>query len=120
MKKAHQRYRLENGNIVPGVTTVLGVMAKPALVSAANKLGLEGYNAKDVWGEKATIGTLVHEYIEMHNNDTDMDYSDYTETQRKAAMPSIEKYHRWEAENNIYTLKTELQLVSEKYKVMGS
>ena len=40
--RAHQRYKIEDGTIVPGVTTVVGILNKPALVPWANKLGLEG------------------------------------------------------------------------------
>ncbi len=40
--KVHTRYKLKNGLLVPGVTTVTGVLDKPALIIWANRLGLQG------------------------------------------------------------------------------
>ena len=39
---AHTIYKLANGDIVPGVTTITGRISKPFLVKWANNLGLEG------------------------------------------------------------------------------
>ena len=36
--KTHQRYYDKAGTMLPGVTTILGVLNKPALVPWANKL----------------------------------------------------------------------------------
>ena len=43
--KAHTAYKTAGGQRVPGVTTVLGVINKPALVPWANQLGLQGINS---------------------------------------------------------------------------
>ena len=39
---AHTQYKLVDGTKVPSVTTVLGILNKPALVKWANNLGLQG------------------------------------------------------------------------------
>jgi len=43
--KAHTRYYLADGTLVPGSTTVCGVLNKPALVRWANQLGLQGIDS---------------------------------------------------------------------------
>ena len=44
--RQHTVYKLASGARVPGVTTVLSVLNKPALVPWANKLGLEGIDVR--------------------------------------------------------------------------
>ena len=62
--KAHTIYKLANGKRVPGVTTVLGVINKPALVKWANNLGLQGIDSTTYVDETAKVGTLAHEMIQ--------------------------------------------------------
>ena len=40
--RTHTRYPSKSGHLVPGVTTVLNVLNKPALVPWATGLGLQG------------------------------------------------------------------------------
>ena len=89
--KAHTRYYTANGTLVPGVTTVTGLLNKPALVIWANRLGLEGINTNDYVDKAAKIGTLIHYLVECH-----------------ITKKTPELYGN------------ELQLVSEKYKYGGS
>ena len=56
-------YYLADGSRVPSVTTVLGIIAKPALVKWANNLGLQGIDSTKYVDELATIGTLAHDMI---------------------------------------------------------
>ena len=62
--KAHTIYKLANGKRVPGVTTVLGIINKPALVKWANNLGLQGIDSTTYVDGTAKIGTLAHEMIQ--------------------------------------------------------
>jgi len=64
--RAHQRYRLR-GEIVPSVTTVLGVINKPWLVSWANNLGLEGVSSEDYVDRTAQQGTIAHMMIQANS-----------------------------------------------------
>ena len=54
---AHIRYKTTDGTIVPGVTTILGILNKPALVRWANQLGLRGID----WEKQHTIHTIFAE-----------------------------------------------------------
>ena len=62
--KAHQQYRLKDGTIVPGVTTPLGILAKPGLVPWAWNLGREGLDYRKVSEKGMDIGSLAHMMIE--------------------------------------------------------
>ena len=46
--KAHVRYRTKSGIMVPGTTTVLNLLAKPALVYWAWNLGMQGEDYRKV------------------------------------------------------------------------
>jgi len=51
--RAHITYKLADGVPVPGVTTILSVLNKPALVKWANNLGLQGIDSSKYVDEKA-------------------------------------------------------------------
>ena len=104
--KAHQRYRLVDGTIVPGVTTITGVMNKPALVKWANNLGLKGIDSSKYVDELASIGTLAHKIVENHilkflDLEFDENYKDYTENQMDLAENAALKFFSWEKENKV-------------------
>lgn len=46
--KAHQRYKTTDGTPVPGVTTVLNLQAKPALLNWAWGCGMKGEDYRQV------------------------------------------------------------------------
>ena len=60
----HTKYVNSNGQEVPSVTQILGVINKPALINWANKMGLQGIKTSEVLRNTADIGTLAHEIIE--------------------------------------------------------
>lgn len=68
LAKVHTRYYQKNGNQVQGVTTVIGNHDgnSGGLIHAAWKLGLEGINYREEWGQKAKTGTIAHEMIRAH------------------------------------------------------
>ena len=76
--KAHQVYKLD-GKRVAGVTTVIGILNKPALVHAAWKLGTEGLDYRKVWGQAADIGTLAHYLIQCELKGEVPDTSEYSQ-----------------------------------------
>ena len=64
--KAHTRYRLTDGTIVPGVTTVTGSQLgwnKQVLINWANRIGLTEIDSTKYKDDKADIGTLAHQMI---------------------------------------------------------
>jgi len=118
--KSHQKYYTKDGILVPGVTTVLGVLAKPALVPWANKLGLQGIEVGKFVDSLGDVGTLCHNIIECYLTKKKVDYADYTPNQRVLAENASKKFFEWEKKNDFKFLKSELQLVSEKYMFGGT
>ena len=56
-------YKLKDGTLVPGVTTIINQLDKPALIQWAWKLGKEGKDWKTERDSAGDIGTLVHEAV---------------------------------------------------------
>jgi hypothetical protein len=112
--RAHQVYTV-NGRRVPGVTTILGVLNKPALVKWANNLGLQGIDSTSYVDALASIGTLAHEMIQEYLGGPKWDREGSTRTEIDAAENAVLSFHEWERVNGIKmeTEAIELQLVSE-------
>jgi len=117
--KAHQIYRNKDNKIVPGVTTILGVLNKPALVKWANNLGLQGIDATKYRDEKADIGTLAHAMIQAHCLNKMLDVSEYSKENIDKAENSLISFYSWEKSHRIVPILVEESLVSEKYQYGG-
>jgi len=117
--QAHQRYRLADGTIVPGVTTITGLRAKPFLIKWANNLGLEGIDSDKYTDEKADIGTLAHYLILCHLKGEKPVLTEYSEYVTNLAENSFLKYLAWEKNHKIEPIYLEKQLVSEELKFGG-
>lgn len=119
--KAHIRYKAADGGIVPGVTTVLGIINKPALVKWANTLGLQGIDSTAYVDETAKIGTLAHEMIQAYLGGPEINKSAYTPEQIDAAENSIISFFEWEkGQGRISTESIELPIVSEENRYGGT
>lgn len=118
--RAHTIYKKKSGLRVPGVTSITGVMDKPALVKWANNLGLQGIDSAKYVDELATIGKLAHEIIEKYLKKETMDYADYTPNQISLAENGAIKYFEWEKKQELKTIGSEMKLVSEKHSFGGT
>uniref|UniRef100_A0A6H1ZSK0 PD-(D/E)XK nuclease superfamily protein n=1 Tax=viral metagenome TaxID=1070528 RepID=A0A6H1ZSK0_9ZZZZ len=118
--KAHIRYRLEDKTIVAGVTTILGLLNKPALIPWANKLGLQGVAVGSYVDDKADIGTLAHSMVTDHLTGKKTDFSDFDPKQISQAENSFLSYLEWEKEHPIKALFVEKPLVHELLKFGGT
>lgn len=116
---AHQRYRNKAGAIVPGVTTVIGLLAKPALVPWAWRLGMQGEDMNKVRDMAADIGTATHYMSECMFKGQEPDFQHYTPYVVAAArkmMPALKEYL---AANPAETIASEENVVSEKWQYGG-
>jgi hypothetical protein len=118
--KAHTRYTLEDGTRVPGVTTILNVIAKPALISWANRMGLDGINTSKHVDELADIGTLAHAMIAHHLGGPAPDLDDYSKNQISRAENSVLSFHEWAKGKELRTVFSEKQMVSEGLRYGGT
>jgi len=118
--KTHTVYKNSSGKRVPGVTTITGVLNKPALVPWANKIGLQGIEVGKYVDDLAKIGTLAHYMVECHINNEDQVLDDYSKNQIDSAETCFLKYLYWESKHEIEYLGTEVQLVSQIHNVGGT
>ena len=118
--KVHTVYKTKDGVRVPGVTTVLGILGKPALIHWAWDLGTKGIDYKKYRDDKADIGTLAHEMVMCHLKGEELDTSGYTEKQIDLAETCFLKYLEWEDEHDIKPILIEEPLISEKHRYGGT
>lgn len=120
--KAHQKYRLVDGTIVPSVTTIIQELGwnKNALVAWARREALAGNDPNKVRDQAADVGSLVHALIEAHFKGTEVDLSEYSEQNINKAKTCFSSFLKWK-ENHIQEVwYSELQLVSETYRYGGT
>ena len=118
--RAHIRYQLADGTKIPGVTTVLGILNKPALVKWANNLGLQGIDSTKYRDEMADIGTLAHQMIVDYFNKVETDTTDYSKNQIDLAENCLLSFWEWEKDHQIEVIMAEQPLVSEEYGFGGT
>ena len=111
--KAHIRYKNQAGQAVPGVTTILGLLNKPALVKWANNLGLQGIDSSKYRDEMADIGTLAHYFIMCSLTKQPLDTEGYSREQIERAENCLMSFWAWEKEHTIEPLLVEEALVSD-------
>ncbi len=118
--QAHQRYYLDDGAMVPGVTTIVGQLHKAALVPWANKLGLQGIDTSKYVDEAALVGTLAHHLIESALKDEKPELGDYSQNQIDLAMESAAAWQRWLTGHQLEPILVEHPMVSEKFRYGGT
>ncbi len=110
-KAAHQRYKLADGTPVPGVTTVLGVINKPQLLSWAWQCGMNGEDYRKVRDSAASAGTLAHWLIECHIKGLTPDLSEFAPATVSAAENAYLKWLDWWQGGGFEFAASESQLV---------
>jgi len=118
--KVHTIYKLANGARVPGVTTITGVLNKPALIKWANNLGLQGVDSTKYVDTLADIGTLAHNLVECDLIGAEPDISEYSSKEIDLAENSLLSYFEWKKDKEIEIIFVEKSLVSEIYQYGGT
>ena len=117
--KIHNPYFTKSGVRVSGVTTVLNVIAKPALIHWAWDLGIKGIDYKTFRDELADVGTLAHDMILEHIQGGKVDTSEYAPRLVDMAENAFLSYLEWEKQHTLKPLLMEQQLVSEVHLFGG-
>lgn len=117
--RAHTIYKVD-GARVPGVTTILGILNKPALVKWANNLGLQGIDSTKYRDEMADIGTLAHQMIVDYFNKAETNTTDYSANQIDLAENCLLSFWEWAKGHKIEVIMAESQLVSPQYGYGGT
>ena len=118
--QAHVRYKLADGTIVPGTTTVTGILDKPALVVWANRLGLEGIDSSKYRDSAAVVGTLAHYLAECDLRGEKPDVSEYSPADVEKAENSLIKFWEYRDEHHLEPILVEGQLVSQAHRYGGT
>ena len=118
--KIHTVYKLKNGKKVPGVTTIISILAKPALIHWAWDLGTKGVDYRKFRDDKADIGSLAHYLIMCYLKKETPDTSDYSRKQIDQAENCIISFFEWKKMHSFEPILIESPLVSEKYKFGGT
>lgn len=115
MKKTngHQKYYTTEGVLVPGVTTILNLLAKPALIDWAWKLGIKGKDYRAVRDNAGDTGTIAHLLCECDMQGEKPDLTIYSQALVEKAKVSFMAFLDFKKNNNIVPIKNELQLVSD-------
>jgi len=118
--KAHTRYFTTTGEQVPGVTTILGVLNKPALIAWANRMGLQGIDTQRYVDEAAAVGTLAHALIMDSLGGKPVRLEDFTADQLTRARYGVEVFKRWRKAHQFEPMLLETPLVSDQYRYGGT
>ena len=118
--RVRRRYRLEDGTVVPSVTTVTGLLSKPSLVRWANKLGLEGIDSASVTEQSARIGTLTHAMIRAFLLGEAYDPQLADPTELRQAEDAFHCFLRWREGHSLRPILCEASLVSAMLRYGGT
>ena len=114
--KAHQRYKTKDGIIVPGVTTILSILAKPALIYWSWNLGMQGIDYRKVSDKAKDVGTLAHYLIECDIKGIKPDTSEYSSVVIDKAENAYLAWLEWKKElGEIEIVASEEQLVCDRF-----
>ena len=118
--KVHTVYKLQSGERVPSVTTILGILGKPALIHWAWTMGCEGKDYRAVRDDAATVGTLAHYLILCYLKREAPDTSEYSAEDIDRAENALLKFWDWEKSHTIEPILVEASLISECYGFGGT
>lgn len=117
---SHQIYKNSKGEKLPSVTTVLGIINKPALIAWANKIGLEGIKYYDELRRTARLGSLVHSICEFYTSKTPIEWNEYSKEEIIKACTVSKRYFEWVSyQDQFKPILSEAPLISEKYQYGG-
>ncbi len=118
--RAHIRYQNKAGGHIPGVSTIVGQLAKPQLIIWANRLGLQGIDSTKYRDEKAEIGSLAHALVMADLRGEKYDTSAYSQQQIDQAETAFLHYLEWQKGHTLETRLVEQSLISEAYQYGGT
>jgi len=139
LKREHQQYRNAAGKRVPGVTTILGVLAKPQLlrwyaamerealqlglpIPPPNEKGEPVYFAEVKRDKAASLGTITHARIEAWMIGSELDPEGLPHDLYAQSVHGFDRFRTW-FEDEGYTREgseSEVQVVSEELQCGGT
>lgn len=141
LRAPHQKYYTKDGEQVSGVTTVLGELAKPALLTWYAQMEREGImrainegtttfpmkpNGKPLWYAEASrdkaadLGTIAHAHIEAWHQKRALSPEGLDPVLYEKAKAPFERFKSWWNDAGLTLVHAELQMVSEMWRVGGT
>jgi hypothetical protein len=120
--KGRHTYRV-GGEYVPSVTTILGVINKPALMPWAAKEGARWFKRgafRATSKEARDIGTAVHKWCEQAINWKLGNGEEPTMLTDERAVSAIDGFRDWIAQNNIEWISSEERVYNRQYNYAGT
>lgn len=114
-------YKTQDGQRVPGVTTITGRFKEcGGLLHWAWQQGRDGKDFRETRDAAADAGTACHEMIECEWTGRPFDPQKYDESVLKKAEHAFLAYLEWKAQTKLTVLHSEMPLVSEQYRFGGT
>lgn len=118
--RAHQSYQTQDGTLVPGVTTVVGLLNKPALVRWGYKMGLAKVDLDAYMTDAKQTGTLVHALIAQDFGGEPPVLENFTPKQVDLAENAYLSFCNWAKNHELQAIAIEKQMVSEVHRFGGT
>lgn len=115
-------YKTSTGEPVPGVTSILRLRAKDALVNWAFNIGKQNPDLPTVYAyvdDLARIGSCAHLLLDSHLKDKDCDLGDFTPNEVTVAKNSVARYFEWAQGKEIEVIEADGELVSDAHRFGG-
>jgi len=116
----HITYKNSKEQKIVGVTTALGLLAKPALIPWAynrGRAGLELYESRD---KAANIGTIVHARIMAYFLGYEIDDCNISSEAWELSENSLLSFYEWIKPRKLKPILVETPLISDRYKFGGT
>lgn len=117
---SHTVYKNAAGKRVPGVTTILGILNKPALLKWAWQCGKDGLELERTRQVAADVGTVAHALCEAHLRGMELERGNIAPDVMGKAETSFLRFLDWWDREQLRVLHSELQMVSERWQVGGT
>lgn len=116
-----ERYRLSDGSVVKGVTTIISdIIAKPALIHWAWRCGMENLDYRKVRDAAADIGTIAHYLIKCHLKKEKPDLKEYSTEAVAKAQTAFGAFLEFEKQHKLEPIIVEQMFVSEELRYGGT
>ena len=117
---SHTVYKNAMNHRVPGVTTVLGILNKPALLKWAWQCGKDGLELERTRQVAADVGTVAHALCEAHLRGMELERGNIAPSVLVKAETSFLRFLDWWDKERLTVLHSELQMVSERWQCGGT
>jgi hypothetical protein len=117
---AHIQYISMNGDRLPGVTTVIGILDKPSLLNWVAKITKEGHDWQRYRDSMGDSGTVTHLRILNYLKHTEPDLSEYSSATIKLSDNSMLSFYEWLKSHKLEPIALEVPWVSDIWNYGGT